>query len=131
MEHKLINVGSYLLIVSGGEINVGDYITDNYRVWKWNDDSSLLGRKKVICHLPLNNSPILDGVDLLPPIEQEDDEKRKKELVTSILYLNSKDTIEALKKYIESQPKLPIGFKYETMNIIPEEITVWIGEYIF
>jgi hypothetical protein len=70
-------------------------------------------------------------VDLLPPIEQEDDEKRKKELVTSILYLNSKDTIEALKKYIESQPKLPIGFKYETMNIIPEEITVWIGEYIF
>lgn len=29
--------------------------------------------KKIIAHLPLNNSPILEGVDLLPPLEQEDD----------------------------------------------------------
>jgi hypothetical protein len=27
--------------------------------------------KKVISHLPLNNSPILEGVDLLPPLEDE------------------------------------------------------------
>lgn len=31
--------------------------------------------KKVIAHLPLGNSPILEGVPLLPPLEQEDDEK--------------------------------------------------------
>ena len=28
---------------------------------------------ELCCHLPLNNSPILEGVDLLPPIEQEED----------------------------------------------------------
>jgi hypothetical protein len=27
--------------------------------------------KKIIAHLPLNNSPILEGVDLLPPLEDE------------------------------------------------------------
>jgi len=27
--------------------------------------------KKIIAHLPLNNSPILEGVDLLPPTEDE------------------------------------------------------------
>ena len=28
---------------------------------------------ELCCHLPLNNSPILQGVDLLPLLEQEDD----------------------------------------------------------
>jgi hypothetical protein len=74
MEYKIINIGDYLIIVDGSEIKVGDYITDRYKVWKWNDDSSLLGRKKVISHLPLNNSPILDGIDLLPPIEDDVEE---------------------------------------------------------
>lgn len=40
--------GYHLYITSDDEIKVGDWITDNYRVWKWNDDSSLLGRKKII-----------------------------------------------------------------------------------
>ena len=30
--------------------------------------------EKIIAHLPLNNSPILEGVDLLPPLEDEVDE---------------------------------------------------------
>ena len=71
MTHKLIKTDNYLLVVDDSDIKVYDYITDNYKVWKWNDDSSLLGRKKVICHLPLNNSPILEGVPLLPPLEDE------------------------------------------------------------
>ena len=68
MKHKIIKTDNYLLVVDDSDIKVYDCITDNYKVWKWNDDSSLLGRKKVICHLPLNNSPILEGVDLLPPL---------------------------------------------------------------
>lgn len=70
MEHKLIKTENYLLIVSN-EIEVGDYITDKYNVWVWQDDSSLLGRKKVIAHLPLNNAPYLEGVDVLPKIGNE------------------------------------------------------------
>jgi hypothetical protein len=71
MKHKLIKTENYLLVVDESEIKAYNYITDNYKVWKWNDDSSLLGRKKVICHLPLNNSPILEGVPLLPRLEDE------------------------------------------------------------
>ena len=40
---------------------------------------------ELCCHLPLNNSPILEGVDLLPPLEQEDDvEKMARETVVGI-----------------------------------------------
>jgi hypothetical protein len=75
MTHKLIKTENYLLVVDESEIKVGDYITDKYRVWQWEDDSSLLGRHKIIAHLPLNGSPILEDVALLPPysLHQEDD----------------------------------------------------------
>jgi hypothetical protein len=73
MTHNIIKTDNYLLVVDDSEIKVYGYITDNYKVWKWNDDSSLLGRKKVICHLPLNNAPTLEGVPLLPPLEDEVD----------------------------------------------------------
>jgi hypothetical protein len=74
MKHKIIKTENYLLVVDDSEIKVGDVITDKYNVWIWKDNSSLLGRKKVIAHLPLNNSPILKGVLLLPPFtrHQED-----------------------------------------------------------
>ncbi len=55
MEHKIINTKNYLIIV---------YESD-------------------IAHLPLNNSPILEGVDLLPPIE-DGVEKLAKEQLQSI-----------------------------------------------
>lgn len=42
--------------VSDDEIKLNDPITDNYRVWFWRDDCSLLGRKKVIA----TNNPNLD-----------------------------------------------------------------------
>lgn len=79
MEHKLINNGQYLLVVSDDEIKYKEwYIDDANQVrqcvvldtdyWKTRKDY-----KKIISHLPLNNSPILQNVDLLPPLEQEDD----------------------------------------------------------
>ena len=37
-----------VVIDETAEISVNDFITDGYRVWKWLDDSSLLGRKKII-----------------------------------------------------------------------------------
>lgn len=74
MTHKIIKTENYLLVVDDSEIKEGDVITDKYNVWIWKDNSSLLGRKKVIAHLPLNNSPQLEGVPLLPPFtrHQED-----------------------------------------------------------
>ena len=66
MKHNIIKTENYLLIVSDEEIKKGDYcislITGEPITGVW---------KKIIAHLPLNNSPILEGVDLLPPLEDE------------------------------------------------------------
>jgi hypothetical protein len=81
MKHKIIQTENYLLIVDDSEIKLGDYFYDNdeelckytfnYIVTpnKWDDN------KKIIAHLPLNNSPILDGVNLLPPLEDDEVDK--------------------------------------------------------
>ena len=53
----------YMYITSDEEIKVNDYITDGYKVWKWKDDSSLLGRKKVI--LTTDQDLIKDGVQAI------------------------------------------------------------------
>lgn len=85
MEHKIINTEKYLLIVGDSEIKEGDWyylekvgiIGSPSGIYKSSSDkSSKLNTiadncKKIIAHLPLNDSPILDGVDLLPPIEDE------------------------------------------------------------
>jgi hypothetical protein len=76
MQHKLINTGDYLLIVDESKINQDDYIyrLSNKELEKANDewlDDTHDDWKKIIAHLPLNNSPILEGVDLLPPLEDD------------------------------------------------------------
>jgi hypothetical protein len=53
----------HLYITSDEEIKVNDYITDGYRAWKWKDDSSLLGRKKII--LTTDQDLIKDGVQAI------------------------------------------------------------------
>jgi len=67
MTHKLINTENYLLVVDDSEIKEGDYTFQEASnlISKYNNAYS----KKIIAHLPLNNSPILEGVDLLPPLE--------------------------------------------------------------
>lgn len=80
MEHKITNTGDYLLIVNDSEIKEGDWVADfrldgRILVSKWNEedyeDGFFFDAKKIIAHLPLNNSSILEGVDLLPQIEDE------------------------------------------------------------
>ena len=84
---KLIKLNDqHYIIVDDSEIKEGDYHVA-IRIVKTNGDKAIAftdqeqldaiaeigGAKKIIAHLPLNNSPILQGVDLLPPLEQEDD----------------------------------------------------------
>ncbi len=49
-----------LYITSNEEIKINDHITDGYSTWKWKDNSSLLGRKKII--LTTNQELINDGI---------------------------------------------------------------------
>jgi hypothetical protein len=98
MTHKLIKTDNYLLVVDESEIKEGD-CGYNGNMWKVthigkesNESFGLMyakeygldklgygktiltlpkNLKKAIAHLPLNNSPILEGVPLLPPLEDE------------------------------------------------------------
>ena len=76
MQHKIITTENYLLVVDDSEIKKCDWYctfwVNSYGITKSNGS---LGdgyeHKKIIAHLPLNNSPMLEGVDLLPPLEDE------------------------------------------------------------
>jgi hypothetical protein len=81
VKYNIIQTENYLLIVDDLEIKVGDWFYNNVLmkclkvigVWGDKVDSlnSNLETFKVITHLPLNNSPVLEGVDLLPPLEDD------------------------------------------------------------
>jgi hypothetical protein len=71
MTHKLIKTDNYLLVVDDNKD-----IEEN--MWTVKDgkvrEVSYLGQDNgyaIIAHLPLNGSPILEGVDLLPPLEDD------------------------------------------------------------
>lgn len=80
MKHKLIHTPDHLLVFDDSKIKKGNYrvcIQRGY-VKLVDDDPKYYNHrgdvfKKVIAHLPLNDSPILEWVDLLPPLKQEDD----------------------------------------------------------
>jgi hypothetical protein len=77
MTHKLIKTDNYLLVVDDSEIKVGDNCLcdipagDYFGVVAYNGAFAEHYYKKIIAHLPLNGLPILEGVDLLPPIEDD------------------------------------------------------------
>ena len=80
MKHELIKIDDYLLIVSDELVNSGDYfLNDVKRLWRWNSEGNPMGElcKKIIAHRPLNEAPYLDGVDVLPEIEDEVDKEAK------------------------------------------------------
>ncbi len=80
MTHKLIEKDNYLLVVDDSEIKVGDKClcdipaSDYFGVVVYNGAFAEHYYKKIIAHIPLNGSPILEGVPLLPPYShhQED-----------------------------------------------------------
>lgn len=83
MTHNIIQTENYLLIVDDSEIKEGDYCLANAKTY--NNEivtyrkspcpppfvSNLNILKKIISHLPLNDAPILRGVDLLPPLADD------------------------------------------------------------
>ena len=73
MTHPIIKTDSYLLVVDDkSEIKEGERgLSINNAVYTHFNHLGKEYGKKVIYHLPLNNSPILEGVPLLPPLEDD------------------------------------------------------------
>jgi hypothetical protein len=75
MTHPIIKTENYLLVVDDSEIKQSDWIYNEERepsIVQCIGKGSLRGWAKIIYHLPLNNAPTLEGVPLLPPLEDED-----------------------------------------------------------
>lgn len=84
MTHNIIKTENYLLVVDDSEIKEGDWIYESD-----SNSVNIAGKgyhnftqsdAKIIAYLPLNNSPVLEGVDLLPPIEDEVDKLVEQEI---------------------------------------------------
>lgn len=77
MIHKIIKTDNYLLIVDESRtIGKGYALNTSYMFLLKYDTQEHLAYdndviKKIIAHLPLNGAPILEGVDLLAPIEDD------------------------------------------------------------
>jgi len=105
MKHKIIKTENYLLIVDDSEMNGKGFRIDLKRnsVGIIDDDSYYNERKdefkKIIAHLPLNNSPILEGVDLLPPFEDEVEKKLNENCNPKIAAIMIKGYNKAKEKY--------------------------------
>lgn len=92
LKYELIKTQDYLLVTDRLVIKKGDWFYN--RVLEqcvkaqglWSDKTDNLNSSmetfKVLAHLPLNGSPVLDGVDLLPQIEQEDDVDEAEQMFT-------------------------------------------------
>ena len=78
MKHNIIKTENYLLVVDDSEIKEGDWIYESD-----SNSVNIAGKgyhnftqsdAKITAHLPLNNSPVHEGVSLLPPLEDDDEE---------------------------------------------------------
>jgi hypothetical protein len=126
MEHKLINTGDYLLIVNDSEIKEGDwYLRYNKSVMKCTkiklsfnevlnkEETIILSKgcgdpyerskkniKKIIAHLPLNNSPRLENVGLLPDLPLLEDD-----IYDTNIQVVGSDKVTTIKDFLKKHNK--------------------------
>ncbi len=103
-----------IYITSDEEIRKNDYITDGYKVWKWKDDSSLLGRKKVI--LTTDQDLIVDGVQSITD-----------EFLEWFVKSPSCEFVETkhiIKEYVDDQDAYGYDVDYYKIIIPKEEYTI-------
>ena len=74
MKKEIIKTENYLLVVDDSEIKVGNWVYNQVSKEMYRFNENLVNyEKKVIAHLPINDSADLKGVPLLPPLDVEDD----------------------------------------------------------
>jgi hypothetical protein len=164
MKHELIKTDDYLFILRDEEVKFGDWyltqknticqclnVDEKYYYSLEAGSSTKSFCKKINAHLPLNGAPYLDGLDVLPKIEDDINTRIGEacDLLKELLS-ESPPPKEFVDNKIKSlkQPKLPIAFDSHTQrfadknNILkqwdgPRTITnsegktEWVGKYLF
>jgi hypothetical protein len=118
-QYKTTTVDGYLLILDENKD-----IEENMYTLKDGEiiEVSYLGQDNgnaIIAHLPLNNSPILEGVPLLPSIQEEDDVEKlaKIDSITLTDYLLAKEHICMKKGFVRGYKKAKEKFKHTEHEI--------------
>lgn len=130
MTHKLIKTFNYLLVVDDSEIKELDYYWNELdKQFRQNNTINHPYHKKIIAHLPLNSSPILEGVDLLPTIE--DDVEQLANIFSNGFQLHLKlDTVKALREgFKEGYNKAREKFCYTEDDMI--DFAIWRSTTVF
>ena len=127
MVHKLINKDNYLLVLTSPvELKIGDRYLELGSVVMLTDPSIDRTECRIIAHLPLNGSSILEGIDLLPPLEDE--------AVNIAEQYRGKDAIRSRHSFITGYNKAREKYRYteKDMKKAWEEASLEIlekGEY--
>ena len=155
MNHNIIKTDNYLLIVDDSEIKVGDWVmlidkSGIAKVTKFNNGCikaislkqiefaigyyQLNEWEKIIAHLPLNNSFTLKGLDLLPPLEREDDVEKLSQEWFLINQYNQQDMIHShrIAEYITTKNLWKQGYnkaKEKYFKPIPEWVYTRLCSY--
>ena len=133
MKHNIIKTENYLLVVDESEINPlfwGLDTTTNLVFQYYTKREVKTTDKKIIAHLPLNGSPILKGVDLLPPLEQEDDVEKMAEeyadyrMIRYIFLLDGKFNSTTKRDFLSGYNKAKEKYKYTEEDI---DKAYWAG----
>ncbi len=120
MTHKIIKTDNYLLVVDDSlTVGKGYALNTSYKLLlKYNTDQHLFYAndivKKIIAHLPLNGSPILEGVDLLPPLEDDIEQLAKEWYDTEVF---SSSHIADINSFKEGYNKAREKYKYTEEDI--------------
>ena len=137
MEKTIVKTDNYLLVVDDSVINLDDWVyTDTEVLFQYGIEHKLNpSTKKVIAHLPLGMYSTLEGVPLLPPIEEDEEELVDKLFVNEVNSLekipnsNALEVLEngfkhgynkAREKYKFTEDDLWVVFNYGRSNMHEE-----------
>ena len=122
MKHNIIETENYLLIVSDEEIKAGNFyllIPENIvKLSRSGLPTNIREWAKIIAHLPLNNSPVLEGVPLLPPLEDEQSLQQPKMPVA----FECEWTTKQMPEFHQDEPKTITNSQGQT---------ILVGKYIY
>jgi hypothetical protein len=144
MTHPIIKTDNYLLVVKSGIKEGETGLSINNAVYTHCHHLGKDYGNKIIFHLPLNNASTLEGVLLLPPLEDGLFVLGMKERSTLIMYTEGdlRKAIDMARKrdeYLEWEwhsekiiqffqtPKYPVAFECEMIDKGEED---WIGDDI-
>ena len=159
MKHNLIKTDNYLLVFDKlSEIKEGDWYKTPLGIYsQFNGTEKLpIGTRRVASHAPLNGAPYLDGVDVLPFMDNGEKHEYTTEDILDAWELGAKEGLPLTRKKKEDlfdflhQPKLPIAFESVDIDVHedtglhlkkvgtePDKITnsegriEWVGKYIY